>query len=422
MNHLQWCGEQVLSASWFDGGDEPARAIAVSALPWWTDPAVHRVGVRSEVVEVQFPGRIAHYQLLVAYGPGQTEPRDALRDPADRMALWQGLRGDRDPATTLHLRTVEPLPDVPDSAVVEGEQSNTSIRYGEVSLLKLFRRLWHGHNPDVEVHDRFTRRRSTRTARLQAVGRGTWWPSTAGPHDPPLRADLAMVVQQFAGATDAWTRAAADPSSVDLRSLGSAVGEVHTMLAQIHGVQQIPGSQVETWLIDRVRRHATEATELEPVLEPIVAQLRVSAPTVPVTHVHGDAHLGQALMTPEREWKLIDFEQEPTAPISRRSEPTSPLRDVAGFLRSLSYVAWMRGHTDTERAWLDQARHEFMAGWEATSPVPLDRALVRAHEIERAAYEVTYERSHRTEWLHIPLTDLGTLAHLDTRADLRETP
>lgn len=410
MSHEQWCLDQVLSARWYAGKDVPARLAGVTALAWWIEPGPDRIGVRSEIVELEHPHRRSHYHLLLAYGPGDAGPRDATLAAADRAALWQGLGRARDrKAATLHVRLVTPLPEVSGSQRFEGQQSNTSVLYGDASVLKVFRQLWPGHNPDVEVHDRLTRRRSTRTADLQVVVRATWLPASAGPHDAPLRGDLAMVLEQFPGARDGWSLACDEPDLLDPGALGEALGEVHALLSRVHGLEQVDGAEIAARLRERIERHVGAAEELAPMAEALRAATDLGPDPIPVMRIHGDAHLGQALLTAEDEWKLIDFEGEPGVPISRRVAPDSPARDVAGFLRSFSYAAAMHGRTPEALERLRTWRQDFLTGWRRTAPVEVGPALLRVHELERAAYEVTYEKAARPDWLAIPLEDVVRL-------------
>jgi maltokinase len=135
---------------------------------------------------------------------------------------------------------------------------------------------------------------------------------------------------------------------------------------------------------------------------------------VPIHQIHGDLHLGQVLRTTTG-WVLIDFEGEPGATPEQRSVPRSPLRDVAGMLRSFDYAAFhlLPGSDDRDddrqraaRAteWSDRNRDAFCAGYAEVGEDPREQSvLLRALELDKAVYEVRYEHHNRPDWAAIPL-------------------
>jgi maltokinase len=127
------------------------------------------------------------------------------------------------------------------------------------------------------------------------------------------------------------------------------------------------------------------------------------AGAVKVSRIHGDYHLGQLLRT-EDGFAVIDFEGEPARPLAERRAPASPLRDLAGMLRSLDYAAHTaigRSGSDDPTGWLAEAREAFLDGYGGISA---DEApLLAAFELEKACYEVVYEANNRPDWIWLPL-------------------
>jgi trehalose synthase-fused probable maltokinase len=125
-----------------------------------------------------------------------------------------------------------------------------------------------------------------------------------------------------------------------------------------------------------------------------------------VSRIHGDLHLGQLLARPDGGFAVIDFEGEPSRPLAERRGPTSPLRDVAGMLRSLDYAARTAERESGLAAdpWLIRARDAFLGAYGAVDP-----ALLSAFELEKACYEIRYEAAMRPDWLWLPLAAVERL-------------
>jgi maltokinase len=158
--------------------------------------------------------------------------------------------------------------------------------------------------------------------------------------------------------------------------------------------------------------------EVEAGLRQAYAELALAAP-ITAQRIHGDLHLGQVLRTVHR-WVFLDFEGEPAKTISERRELDSPMRDVAGMLRSFDYAARHQlvdiGATPQSEfraaEWAERNRSAFCLGYaEGGGLDPAEAAvLLRAFEADKAVYESVYEARSRPNWLPIPLASLHRLA------------
>ncbi|MBK5257067.1 MAG: phosphotransferase, partial [Vicinamibacteria bacterium] len=145
------------------------------------------------------------------------------------------------------------------------------------------------------------------------------------------------------------------------------------------------------------------------------------------TRFHGDYHLGQVLVT-ANDFVIIDFEGEPARSLEERRAKSSPLRDVAGMLRSFNYARWSalervalnleeRGRLESAaREWELATREAFLAAYRETMALadpamPVDADLLRLFELEKAMYELRYELNNRINWAQVPLQ--GILAQID---------
>jgi trehalose synthase-fused probable maltokinase len=317
-----------------------------------------------------------------------------------------------------------------------GEQSNTSIRYGDALILKLFRRLQFGPNPDVEIGWFLTE---------HSTFRGT--PAVAGSLDytspQGAIASLALLQVFEPNRGDAWTTTldrlrlvleGADPTeSVDsIGRLGVTTAEMHLALAAGDGdfaAEPISASDVVAWraaIHEEVEAaaHALAARGITVDAQALLQRadgIRGLIGAEKARH-HGDYHLGQILEREDGSFVVIDFEGEPAKPLAVRREKRSPLRDVAGLLRSLDYArnAALRSGdvadaTRLRRAagWYNTAREAFLGTYDEAvrrgrpSLRPDDLAApLAALELEKAAYEVLYELNNRPDWLPIPLAAL----------------
>jgi predicted trehalose synthase len=320
-----------------------------------------------------------------------------------------------------------PIGPVTGVRVLSGEQSNTSVicsteRSGSV-IVKVFRVLHHGDNPDVTTQEALSGAGSERVPRAFGALRGSW--PDAGRPSGSATGHLAFAQEFLPGLEDAWRvalRSAREGESFAERAeaLGAALAEVHTTLAGALPTVAASPAEVETVLASMQRRLDQAAREVPQVAEHADAVRRVyervaTLPWPDLQRVHGDLHLGQVLSAPgARGWVFLDFEGEPLRPMEERSRPDVPLRDVAGMLRSFDYVAGALAHdpdpVDTGD-WAADAREAFLRGYERGTGAPLGErsAVVDAFELDKAVYEVVYEARNRPTWLPIPLGSIERL-------------
>jgi maltose alpha-D-glucosyltransferase / alpha-amylase len=336
---------------------------------------------------------------------------------------------------------------------IGSEQSNSSVVLDDEIIVKLFRRVEPGDNPEIEL----TRLLTSEGFPSIAAHVGEVRYETEGDSD----IDLAIAQNYIKDGRDGWARALAgartvydqasriaDPDELrttieglslelleELERLGDTTAELHVLLARVElepeiSPEPIDAGDLKLWAeraresLDRVRRLFPDALEgLEAGTEKVIDSVHSVDEAGAKTRVHGDYHLGQVMLTP-RGWVILDFEGEPARALEERRTKESPLRDVAGMLRSFSYAAtataFERADPGSEewglieewaRTWEDLARERFLRAYLRTSHEggflpPEDRSvavMLNFYEIEKAIYELGYERGHRPEWVPIPL-------------------
>src|SRR4051794_28161935 len=396
------------------------------------------------LVEIRFDtGAHEIYQLLYSEQDGDMQ-LDGLADPALARELVHAVRSNltlQGGEGAVEFRTVTGFAglgrEMQDARSVGAEQSNTSIVFDDELILKVFRRLEPGINPELEMLRFLTERGFGNIAAL-----GGWYAYSGG----PTTATLGILQEFVANGRDGWELAleeignAPDDFLVQLRRLGQVTGEMHTALAS---EQNDPAFCAETPSVESLGLLTAtvdeeiarvflsldeENEELAPILgrgEEVREQLRMltHAGSVGKTiRTHGDYHLGQTLWAADSplsgstgrggDWVILDFEGEPARSLTERRRKRSPLRDVAGMLRSFAYA----GIAAEAHDWEEHARTVFLEGYLETveqSLLPSGQAaidrLLAVFELEKAVYELRYELDNRPDWVRIPVAGIQRL-------------
>jgi maltose alpha-D-glucosyltransferase/alpha-amylase len=322
------------------------------------------------------------------------------------------------------------------------DQSNTSVVLGDRLLLKAYRWLQPGLNPDLEL-----------IAFLSEEAGFTAVPPLAGYAEVVSRsrspATVAMLQAFVPDGEDAYELVAEmlagwliAPGSVSTEYATEIAADIGTLTAGLHAAlatglgvpdfepRRATRDELRSWYAD-ARRQLDRALEITPGdagrvlrdLAPRIAdELTVfeALATEPlVTRVHADYHLGQVLSAPDG-YRIVDFEGEPTRDLEDRRAHRSPLRDVASMLRSFDHVGRSAGRRAEERnggplaspgldleAWLRRSRERFLVAYReglrsAGAPIEVDPDLLRAFEIEKEVYEFVYASTYLPEWLWAP--------------------
>ncbi|MGI5492260.1 maltokinase N-terminal cap-like domain-containing protein [Microtetraspora malaysiensis] len=433
----------ITGQRWFAG---KGRAIDDLSIEHRTDVVTGDPGLLHLILSVRQGERSTRYQILVGLrsnlpdrlkhaliGPWERDGEecaayDAAHDAELMRILLEAMESFRREEELAFHR----VPDIEidtslRSLVLTAEQSNTSLVYGDRYILKLFRQITAGINPELEVVGALAAAGSAHVARPYG------WIDTELDGQTTT---LAIMQEFLANANEGWAMAltsvrdlyasapevsaeeAGGDFAAEASRLGIATAEVHQELETAFPTGVIETPEVKR-MAERLRRRLDEAVAEVPQLAAHASvahaaydRLADLGRTVAVQRIHGDYHLGQVMRTPG-DWVVLDFEGEPGQPLSERRGLDSPLRDVAGMLRSFDYAAHhlLAGHPERaalqERAdeWSARNRAAFLAGYsDGGGRITADDAvLLRALELSKAVYEVVYEARNRPSWLPIPL-------------------
>ncbi len=447
-------GAFIGGARWFGGKGRPFRVTEVTTLGPVETGTAARASI--ELVTIQYDdeaGGVELYQLPLAY---YAERQDRL-DHAF-VAWWQEEQGfvhaydavhDREAMAGWLSAFIDPPADGPlefhrlpghdldpdsHSTLFTGEQSNSSVAFGEDALLKVFRKVTPGVNPDIEVHRVLTEAGSQHVAALYG-----WLEADTGGI-----VQLAMLQQFLRTATDGFDAALASVRDLfaegDLRAdevggdfaaeaarLGESLAEVHhTLAAEFPTHTRTAAEQAAA--VEAMQARLDAAIGVVPELAPYSDGLRArfsaaaAVADVEIQRIHGDLHLGQTLRT-VKGWKIVDFEGEPAKPLAERVLPDSVWRDVAGMVRSFDYASHVAERTaaaatdDTgaeQRAfraheWMERNREAFLAAYVGRDLTPDEQLLLDAHVADKAVYEAVYEARNRPGWTAVPLAAIERL-------------
>jgi maltokinase len=428
---------------WFAGKGTPITQLSITSD---TVLAEGDAGLRHLMIEVSQRDSADTYQLFIGLrrvipdtlrhvliGPagGDMIAYDGLHDSELTRLLLTAIAEQKviGPLRFAREATTE-MDTALDSLVLTGEQSNTSLLFGEESIFKVFRRPAPGPNPDLEVPAALARFGSPHVA------------APLGWVEADLNGEytvLAILSTYLRAAVDGWSLAATSVRDLyasesdrpdeaggdfagEAHRLGEATAEVHRDLAAAFGTEELPADAFAE-LSGQMLGRLDAALAAVPALAAHGETLRAAFGEVAtidgplqVQRVHGDYHLGQVMRT-QHGWVLLDFEGEPAAPLHLRRAQSPALRDVAGMLRSFEYAARYQipGHEDTDRVqaaaseWVRRNQGAFCAGYAqagGADPVKND-TLLRALMLDKAVYEVVYEARNRPAWVSIPLRSIA---------------
>jgi maltokinase len=418
--------EFITSQRWYGSKTREVGSATV------VDSARLRGDLELQLVEVRFEtGTHETYQLLID-GRGF----NALAEDAHARTLLELMRAGETVQANEGVVEFAALPGVssePRAArLIEGEQSNSSVVFDDALILKVFRRVEAGINPELELLRFLTDAGFANIADLAG------WYAYGGAQ---MEATLGIMQRFVVGAEDGWERAldaivAGDEAFLDtLRRLGEVTGRMHSALGSEPADPSFCPEPTSTESLGLLTATVDEEIErvfvslpddvadLDPIRgrgEEVRERLRLLTNiggTGRVIRVHGDFHLGQTLWDGD-DWVILDFEGEPARSLPERRRKRSPLRDVAGMLGSFGYAASaaeVLRDTPAPSDWEDRARDEFLEGYRATvdrSLVPsgaaMDR-LLKVFELEKAVYELRYELNNRPDWVRIPVLGLARM-------------
>ena len=361
------------------------------------------------------------------------------------------------------------LPEPAEIRRLSAEQSNTSLILGEAAVIKVLRRIVPGIHPEAEMTRHLTECGFANIAPL--LGEVVRVAPDGTPHTLILVQGFVRNQGDGWGWTMDWLARAVDEAALTdeppedafagympfAEALGLRLAELHAILARPSDDPAF--APVVATEADRAAWAAGVMAQLDPALDLLgkradwpqaeaelaagliarrdalreaVHRLAAAADGTLKTRLHGDFHLGQVLVA-QGDAVIVDFEGEPARPLEERRAKGSPLRDVAGLLRSLDYAAAVAIANESSaaataaptgrraallRRWRKEAAEAFLTAYRAAAaaaprpwvPAESEAALLDLFLVEKAAYEVRYEAANRPHWIGVPLRGLAALA------------
>ncbi len=396
----------VTGARWFAAKDRTPEEAEIVGVPVEDDL------VTLAIVEVRFgAGTYEHYLVALA---ADGEAGDAFERPdvAARLATLAGV-----PAEGARVQSLGV------------EQSNSSVVVDDLHVVKLYRRLEAGPNPELEVMRALDEAGFANAPRLEGAL------VTAG---PPLETALVSVSERVPAVGGGWELTldslADDASWLPERAwrLGEVTAGLHAALASRdapHFAPEEPSSEALALLAAEIEEEISSTFGSLPEddalgavahraedLRDLVQELAAVGQAGLAIRTHGDYHLGQVLWTTDGDWTVIDFEGEPARSLPERRRKRSPLRDLAGMTRSFAYAgdaALLLDGQEAPEGWVDACRSAFLDGYLANADerlLPSSRTgfdrLLGLFELEKLVYELRYETRNRPGWATIPVVGL----------------
>jgi predicted trehalose synthase len=396
----------IVDARWFAAKGRTLESAEVVGLP--VEDGLFALAI----VEVRFAaGTHEHYLVALGEDDGPVEVFDRP-EVATRLATLAGV-----PAEGARVRSLGV------------EQSNSSVVLDELHVLKLYRRLEAGPNPELELLRALASRRFANAPRLEGAL------ETEGPPLETALASVTALVPSLGGGWELTLDSLGDDSSwLPDRAwrLGEVTAALHSALAneaEPSFAPEEPSAESLGLLAAAIDEEIASTFASLPDddalgavahraedLRDLVQELAASGAAGLAIRTHGDYHLGQVLWTAAGDWVVIDFEGEPARSLPERRRKRSPLRDLAGMTRSFAYAAdasVLLNGVEPPEGWLERCRGAFVDGYLSAADerfLPPSRSgfdrLLALFELEKLVYELRYEARNRPDWASIPVVGL----------------